>query len=163
MPVTPELNAVLQVGWISRAEWNGSHCPTGNSFHVAEDTAGFLGCKHALLGCAELLINQQPYPQDCSQSIHGPAFFVLGAALTWLQNFVLGLIALHDVCMDSPFKPEHVTLDGSTSLQCISCTTQLGVLVKLARVPSIPLSVLLMKMLSNGGPSVDAWGTLLFF
>lgn len=49
-----------------------------------------------------------------------------------MQNFALVRIELHEVCTDSPFKPVHFTLDGSTLLQCISCTTQLGFLGKLA-------------------------------
>lgn len=34
--------------------------------------------------------------------------------------------------MDSLLKPVHVPVDGLPSLQCADCTTQLGVIVKLA-------------------------------
>lgn len=48
--------------------------PTGHlSFDAAQDTVGFLGCSHTLLGCVELLINQRPPgppPQGCFKSIN---------------------------------------------------------------------------------------------
>lgn len=51
---------------------------------------------------------------------------VLGIALTQLQDFMHGLVELHETSMGSPLKPVKVPLNGTLSLQCVGCTTQLG-------------------------------------
>ncbi|KAK4831319.1 hypothetical protein QYF61_016808 [Mycteria americana] len=58
--------------------------------------------------------------------------FVLGIALTHVQVLALGLVELPEVCTGPPLKPVKVPLDGIPSLQCVDCTTQLGVIGKLA-------------------------------
>ncbi|KAK4808149.1 hypothetical protein QYF61_000129 [Mycteria americana] len=97
---------------------------------VLQDTVGFLGCKCTLLGHVELLINNIPKP--AFNPFSAQPVFVLGIALTHVQDLALGLIELHDVCTGPPLKPVKVPLDGIPSLQCVDCTTQLGVVSKLA-------------------------------
>ncbi|KAK4814026.1 hypothetical protein QYF61_004656 [Mycteria americana] len=53
--------------------------------------------------------------------------FVLGIALTQVQDLALGLVEPHEVCT----KPVKVPLDGIPSLQRVDHTTQLGVIRKL--------------------------------
>ncbi|KAJ7399076.1 hypothetical protein BTVI_118605 [Pitangus sulphuratus] len=57
---------------------------------------------------------------------------VLGIALTQLQHLALGPVELHEVCIGPPLKPVKVSLDGIPSLEYVNCTTQLGVISKLA-------------------------------
>ncbi|KAK4810873.1 hypothetical protein QYF61_013281 [Mycteria americana] len=57
---------------------------------------------------------------------------ILGIALTQVQALALGLVELHEVHMGPLLKPVQVPLDGIPSLQRINCTTQLGVISKLA-------------------------------
>ena len=57
---------------------------------------------------------------------------MLGIALTPVQDLALGLVEFHEVCMDLPLEPAKVPLDGIPSLQRVDCTTQLGVVSKLA-------------------------------
>ncbi|PKU43757.1 hypothetical protein llap_5947 [Limosa lapponica baueri] len=52
--------------------------------------------------------------------------------MTQVQDLALGLVELHEVCMGPPLKPVQVPLDGTPSLQCVSRTTQFGVISKLA-------------------------------
>ncbi|KAK4810518.1 hypothetical protein QYF61_004481 [Mycteria americana] len=58
--------------------------------------------------------------------------FVLGIAPTSVQDLALGLVQLHEVHMGPSLKPVKVPLDGIPSLQRVDCTTQLGVVGKLA-------------------------------
>lgn len=82
---------------------------------VAQATAGFLGYKHTLLGRADLLVKQ--YPQVL---LHQPALnhitpqtvFLLGIAVTQVQDLALDHIALHEVCMGPSLEPVKVALDG---------------------------------------------------
>jgi len=53
--------------------------------------------------------------------------FVLGIAPNHVQNLALGLAELHEVCMGPPLTSVKVP-----SLQRVDCTTQLGVVSKLA-------------------------------
>jgi len=57
---------------------------------------------------------------------------ILETALTQMQDLALGLVKLHEVHISPLFKPVKVPLDGNAFLQQISCTTQLGVICKLA-------------------------------
>jgi len=58
--------------------------------------------------------------------------FVLGIAPTHVQDLALGLLKLHEVRTGPPLEPVRVPLDGIPSLQRVDCTTQLGVVSKLA-------------------------------
>ncbi|KAK4821027.1 hypothetical protein QYF61_012113 [Mycteria americana] len=102
--------------------------------YCSPEDVGFLGCKHTLPGHVELLINQ--HPQVLLRAALNPfsaqPVFVLGIALTHVQDFALGLAELHEFLMGPPLKPVKVPLDGIPSLQCVDCTTQLGVIGKLA-------------------------------
>jgi len=50
-----------------------------------------------------------------------------------------------------------VPLDGIPSFWCVNCTTQLGVICKLAE-GALGLTKSLMKMLNSAGPSKDPEG-----
>ncbi|TRZ22940.1 hypothetical protein HGM15179_004140 [Zosterops borbonicus] len=52
-------------------------------------------------------------------------------AVTQVQDLALDLVEFHEVCTVSPLNPARVSLDGITSLQCVHCTTQPGVIGKL--------------------------------
>ncbi|KAK4824302.1 hypothetical protein QYF61_013047, partial [Mycteria americana] len=66
-------------------------------------------------------------------SIHSfPSLLTLGIALTQVQDLALGLVELHGVRMGPLLKPVKVPLDGIPSLKRINCTTQLGLICKLA-------------------------------
>ncbi|PKU26779.1 hypothetical protein llap_22917 [Limosa lapponica baueri] len=53
--------------------------------------------------------------------------FVLGIAVTQVQDLALGLVELHEIGMGTPFKPVQVPLDGIPFLQRVNNATQLGV------------------------------------
>ncbi|GAB0205260.1 hypothetical protein GRJ2_002991600 [Grus japonensis] len=135
---TPDLDTVLQVeSHKSRVEGqNHLPRPAGHtSFDAAQDTVGFLGCKRTLLAHVELLINQYPQVLLLRAALNPfPAqpLAALGIAPTHVQNLALGLVELHGVHIGPPLNPVRVPLDGIPSLQCVSCTTQLGVVGKLA-------------------------------
>ncbi|KAJ7408522.1 hypothetical protein BTVI_59363 [Pitangus sulphuratus] len=58
--------------------------------------------------------------------------FVLGIALTHVQDLALRPLEFHEVCTGPPLNPLKVPLDGISSFQCVDCTTQLDVTDKLA-------------------------------
>ncbi|KAK4827673.1 hypothetical protein QYF61_020484 [Mycteria americana] len=96
---------------------------------------GFLGSKCTLLGHVELLINQHPQVLLLRAALNpfsAHPVFVLGVALTHVQDLALGLVEPHEVRMGPPLKPVKVPLDGIPSLQCVDHTTQLGVVSKVA-------------------------------
>ena len=64
-------------------------------------------------------------------SVHSPPqpIFVLGIAPTHVQDLALGLVEFQEVHTGLSVQ---VPLDGIPSLQCVDCTTQLGVIGKLA-------------------------------
>ena len=51
-----------------------------------------------------------------------------------------------------------VHLDGILSFRCVNCTTQLGVICKLAE-GALNTTMSLMKILNSTGPNTDLWGT----
>ncbi|PKU37611.1 rna-directed dna polymerase from mobile element jockey-like [Limosa lapponica baueri] len=57
-----------------------------------------------------------------------------------VQDPALGLVELHEFRTGSPLKPFKVPLDGTPSLQRVDCSTQLGVVGKLAEVALNPNS-----------------------
>ncbi|GAB0206720.1 mitochondrial enolase superfamily member 1 [Grus japonensis] len=135
----PELDAVLQVGSLKSGVEGQDHLPrpAGHSsvFDAAQDTVGFLGCKHTLLTHVELLINQ--YPQvlllrAAFNPFSTQPIVVLGNAPTHVQDLALGLVELHAVHTGSPLQPVKVPLDGIPPLQGVDHTTQLGVVGNLA-------------------------------
>ncbi|KAK4808881.1 hypothetical protein QYF61_007996 [Mycteria americana] len=134
----PQVDAVLQVGSHKSGVKGQNHLPRPaghSSFDAAQETVGFLGCKHTLPGHVELLINQHPQillRRAALNTFSAQPVFVLGIAPTQVQNFALGLVELHEVRTGPPLKPVQVPLDGIPSLQRVDCTTQLGVVGKLA-------------------------------
>ncbi|KAK4827038.1 hypothetical protein QYF61_013222 [Mycteria americana] len=55
-----------------------------------------------------------------------------GVAPTHVQDLALGLVEPHEVHMGPLLEFAQVPLDGIPSLRCVNCTTQLGVVHKLA-------------------------------
>ncbi|KAK4819146.1 hypothetical protein QYF61_025826 [Mycteria americana] len=102
---------------------------------LAQDTVVFLGYKCTLTAHVELLINQYPQVLLLRAALNpfsAQPVFVLGIAPTHVQDLALGLVELHEVRTGPPLKPVKVPLDGIPSLQHVNCTTQLGVIGKLA-------------------------------
>ncbi|KAK4821719.1 LOW QUALITY PROTEIN: hypothetical protein QYF61_000262 [Mycteria americana] len=100
----PELNAVLQPGiWL--AFWAAS-----TDCHIM------------------LSFSSTNTPKAALNPFSAQPVFVLGIALTHVQDLALGLVDLHEVCMGPPLL---VPLDGMPSLQHVDRTTQLGVIGKL--------------------------------
>ncbi|KAK4810951.1 hypothetical protein QYF61_013359 [Mycteria americana] len=135
---TPELDAVLQVGSHQSRVGGQNHLPrpAGHaSFDAAQDTIGFLGCEYTLLAHVQLFIHQYPQVLLC-RAVLNPfipqSVLIMGIALTQVQALALGLVELHEGHMGPLLKPVQVPLDGIPSLQQINCTTQLGVIHKLA-------------------------------
>jgi len=81
-----------------------------------------------------------------------------GTALTHVQHLSIGLVKLHSVLTCPLSEPVQCPLDGVPSFCCMNCTTQLGVISNLLRVRSIPLSMLLIKILKSTGPKMNPWG-----
>ena len=73
--------------------------------------------------------------------------FVLGIALTQVPDLALGRVELHEVGMSPPLSPVQVSLCSIHSLWCVNCTTQLGVICKLAERALNPTT----KLLNNTG------------
>ena len=76
---------------------------------------GLLGCEHTLPGHVELLVKH--HPQVLLRASLNPfstiqSLFVLGIALTHVQDLSLGLVEPHEVCKGPPLKPVEVPLDG---------------------------------------------------
>ncbi|KAK4825745.1 LOW QUALITY PROTEIN: hypothetical protein QYF61_002184 [Mycteria americana] len=132
---TPELDAVLQVGsHQSRAEGqNPLPRPAGHaSFDAAQDAVGFLHCECTLSAHVQLFIHQ--YPQGL---LHRAALDhiipddVLKARIVPAQDAALGLVEPPEVHTGPLLQLVHVPLDDILSW-CVNCTTQLGVICKLA-------------------------------
>jgi len=68
-----------------------------------------------------------------------------------MQDLALGVVEPHEVSL---LKLVQVPLDGIPSLRCVNCTTQLGVICKLAEC-ALDLTKSLMKMLNSTGLSTD--------
>lgn len=56
--------------------------------------------------------------------------FMFEIALTRIQDLVLGLVELHYFHKSPPLEPVKVCLGIIPSLQCLSCTTHVGVIHK---------------------------------
>jgi len=134
----------------SRAEGqNPLPCPAGHAdFDAAQDTVGFLGCEHTLAGHAELLINQHPQVLLLRAALNpfsAQPVFVLGIALTHVQDLAHGLVEPHEVRTGPALKPVQVPLDDIPSLQRVDRTTQLGVICRFAEGALNPSSDLLFS------------------
>ncbi|KAK4820335.1 hypothetical protein QYF61_024873 [Mycteria americana] len=101
----------------------------------AQDTVGLLGCECALSAHVQLFIHQYPqvplHRAALNPFIPQPVL-ILGVAPTQVQDLALGLVEPHEVHMGPLHQLVQVPLDGILSLRHVNCTTQLGVLCKLA-------------------------------
>ncbi|KAK4816838.1 hypothetical protein QYF61_023902 [Mycteria americana] len=134
----PELDEVLQGGSHQSGAEGQNHLlhPTGHTFvDAAQDTVGFLGCKCTLLAQVQLFIHQYP-----KVLLHRAALnpfilqhvLILGATPTQVQDLALGLVEPHEVHTGPLLQLVQVPLDDIPSFWCVNCTTQLGVICKLA-------------------------------
>lgn len=144
-----ELDMVLQVAsQKARAEW-GNHLswPLVAPLGEAQDTFGFLGFKHTLLGQVELLVNQhsqiflpraalKPFftrpvfcVWDCSNPGSGPC-----TRLCWTS---WGLYVPTSAACPVPSGWHPFPLDGMPSLQSVTHTARLAVIRHLLRVHSV--------------------------
>jgi len=79
---------------------------------------------------------------------------ILGVAPTQVQDPALGLVEPHEVHVGPFLRLAQAPLDGNPSFWFISCTTQLGVICRLAEGALNP-SMSLMKILNSTGPNMD--------
>jgi len=70
-----------------------------------------------------------------------------------VQDFALGLVAPHEVHRGPLLKLVQVPLNGILSFWYVNCTTQLGVICKLAELAGNLAKSL--KILNSTGPSMD--------
>ena len=85
----------------------------------------------------ELLINHHPQEllgRAALNTFSAQPGFVLGTALTYVQDITPGLLEHHDIHTGPPLKPVKVPLDGILSLQHVNHTRKLGVIGRLAEV-----------------------------
>lgn len=69
--------------------------------------------------------------------------------MSQLQDIALSLVGPHEVCVEPVLQPVKVPLDAMPSLWWITVPLSLGSSTKSPRVPSIPLSMLLRKILNS--------------
>ena len=111
------------------------------SSEAAQDMVG-------LLGHVELLINQHPQVLLLRAALNpfsAQPVFVLGIALTHVQDLAHGLVEPHEVRTGPALKPVQVPLDDIPSLQRVDRTTQLGVICRFAEGALNPSSDLLFS------------------
>ena len=134
----PELDPGLQVGSHESGVKGQNYLPrpAGHaSLDADQDTVDLLACKHTLLAHIKLFIPQ--YPQvllgrAALKPLTPLPVLVLRVALTQMQDHALGLVEPHDVHMGPLLELVQVPLDGIPSFWCVSCSTQLGIICKLA-------------------------------
>jgi len=143
----------------SRAEQqNHLPRPAGHvAFDAAQDKVGFLGCECTLVAHVQLFIHQ--YPQVLLSRVGLDPFIpqpvlIVGVVLTQVQDLALGLVEPHEVHTGPLLKLVQVPLDGIPSFWCVNCTTQLGVICKLAE-GALDLTKSLMKVLYSTSPTTD--------
>ncbi|KAK4810535.1 hypothetical protein QYF61_004498 [Mycteria americana] len=142
--------------------------PAGHtSFYAAQDTVGFLGCKHTFPAHVQFFIHQYPQVLLC-RTILNPftpqPVLILGIAPNHVQALALGLVELHEVHMGLLLKPVKVPLDGILLSSVSTAPFSLVLSADLLRVHSVPLSMSLMKILNSIGPRDRTFSlSLLFF
>jgi len=156
-----ELDTRLEVGSHKSRVEGQNHLPrpAGHAaFDAAHDTVGFLDCKGTLPGHIELLVNQHPqvlYLRAALNPFSTQPVFVLGTAMTLVQDLALGLAELHEVHTGPPLKPVQAPVDGIPSLQCVDCTSQLGVIGKLTAGALSPTAHAIDKVVNSTGPNTN--------
>ncbi|KAK4819472.1 LOW QUALITY PROTEIN: hypothetical protein QYF61_004698 [Mycteria americana] len=134
--LAPELDAGLQArSHQSRVEGqNHLPRPAGHAaFDAAQDTVGLLGCKRTSLAHVQLFVHQYPQVLSCRAALDHiipQPLLIPGVALT--QNPALGLVEPHEVHTGPLLQLVQVPLDDIPSFWRVNCTTQLGVICKLA-------------------------------
>ncbi|KAK4829013.1 hypothetical protein QYF61_001769 [Mycteria americana] len=138
---TPELDAVLQVGSHQSGAERQNHIPRPaghTSFDAAQDMVGLLGCECTLSAHVQLFIHQYPQVLLCRAALNpfiSQPLLIPGIAPTQVQDPAFGLVRSHEphqVHTGPLLKLAQVPLDGILSLRCVNCSTQLGVVCKLA-------------------------------
>ena len=128
-------------------------CPLPPSADAAQDAVGLPGCERTLLPHVQLFVHQNPHGLftgvSSSPCLHTSGIAPTGPCSTSLSSRVHPA----QVHMDHPAQ---VTQDGVPSFCCANCTTQRGILSKVLRVHSIPLSASSIKC-----SKTDPWGTSL--
>jgi len=132
------MDAGLQVGSQKRGAEGQNHLlsPAGHaSLDAAQDTVGLLGCKRTFSPPVQLFIHQYPWVL-LKRAALNPFFpqpvLIPGVATTQVQDLALGLAEPHEVQMGPPLKLIQLPQHGIPSLRRVNCTTQLGVICKLA-------------------------------
>ncbi|KAK4810853.1 LOW QUALITY PROTEIN: hypothetical protein QYF61_008825 [Mycteria americana] len=133
---TPELDAILQVGSHQRGVEGQNHLPrpAGHaSLYAAQDTVGFLGCERTLPAHVQLFIHQCPQVLLLRAALnHIIPQPVLKPRIAPTQDPALGLVEPHEVHTGPLLQLAQVPLDDIPSFWRVNCTTQLGVICKLA-------------------------------
>jgi len=118
---------------------------------------GLLGCECTLLGHVQLFIHQYPQVLLLRAALNPlipQLVLIVGVASTQMQDLALGLVEPHEVHTGPFLELVQVPLDAIPSFSCVSCTTQLGVVCKVAE-GALNLTKSLVKMLNSTGPSTD--------
>ena len=134
----PELDAVFQVGSQQSRVEGQNYFPqlAGHaSFDAVQDTAGLLGCECMLLAHVQLFIHQ--YPQVLLiRAAFNPCIpqpvLIVRVSPTQMRDLALGLVEPHKIHTGPLLEVVQVPLDGIPSFWCANCTTQFGVICRLA-------------------------------
>ena len=100
-----------------------------------QDTVGILGCKRTFVTHVELVFHQYPQVLLCRDALNPfipQPILTQGVAPACVQDLALGLVGPHEVHKCPLLELVQVPLDGILSLRRVDCTTQLGVICKLA-------------------------------
>ncbi|PKU47022.1 hypothetical protein llap_2675 [Limosa lapponica baueri] len=103
-------------------------CP---SLDAAQDEVGLLGCKCTLPACVQLFI-QQYLQVLLGRAAPNPFIPQLVLIPAQVKDPALGFFEPYEVHTGPLLEIVQVPLAGILSLGCVSCTTQLGVICKLA-------------------------------
>ncbi|KAK4806791.1 hypothetical protein QYF61_005587 [Mycteria americana] len=134
----PELDAVLQVGSHQSRIEGQNHLPqpVGHaSFDAAQDKIGLLGCERTLLAHVQLFVHQYPqvlFRRAALDHIIPQPLLKPRIAPTQVQDPALGLVEPHEVHTGPLLQLVQVPLDDIPSFWHVNCTTQLGVICRLA-------------------------------
>jgi len=96
---------------------------------------GLLGCEHTLVAHVQLFIHQYPQVLLSKAALNtfiSQPVLIAEVALTQVQDLALGLVEPHEVHTGPLLELVQVPLDGILSFWCVNCTTQFGVVCKLA-------------------------------
>jgi len=162
----PELDAGLQGGSYQSGAEGQNHLPRPaghTAFDAARDTVDLLGCENTLLAQVQLFIPQYPevlLDRAALNCFIRLAVLILRVAPAWAQDLVLGVFEPLEVHTGPLLELVQVPVDGILSLRCVDCSTQLGIICKLAEGALNP-AMSLMNILNTTGPNTDPQGTSL--